>query len=284
MSTSLTSTAPLRDTPATVIAKYLKVLSVGFQDTFAYRWNFVLRVAFGTAPLLGTVFIWRALFTARGGNIGGYNFQQMVFYFMLTSVVDILATPTEDEWRIAAEIRDGQISALIIKPINHLAYRAGLFVSYRALYTVVVLPAMGVIFWFLREFVQFPHHLATWPLFALSVAMAALLQFFIAYSLAMMAFWILEISTLIFIFFSFEYFLSGQVFPLDLLPGWLHGALNCTPFAYEIFFPAQIFLERLSTAEIIRGFLFQAGWMIAALFLARSLWRVGIRHYQAVGG
>ena len=29
----------------------------------------------------------------------------------------------------------------------------------------------------------------------------------------MMAFWILEISTIVFIVYSFEYFLGGQMFP-----------------------------------------------------------------------
>ena len=53
--------------------------------------------------------------------------------------------------------------------------------------------------------------------------MAGFLQFFIAYSLAMIAFWILEISTIVFILYSFEYFLSGHVFPLDIMPAGLQA-------------------------------------------------------------
>src|SRR5580693_159150 len=101
-------------------AKYLKVFSIGLQDTFVYRWNFLLRALFSTVPLIGTVFIWRAVFAARGGGIGGYDFREMILYFLILVLIDNLVTPTEDEWRIAAEIRDGQVSALIIKPLNHL--------------------------------------------------------------------------------------------------------------------------------------------------------------------
>src|SRR3954447_17575383 len=101
--------------PATVW-KYATVFSIGLQDTFVYRWNFLLRAVFSVVPLLGTIFIWRAVFQARGTNIAGYDSSEMIFYFLLSMLVENLVTPTEDEWRIASEIRDGQISALIIKP------------------------------------------------------------------------------------------------------------------------------------------------------------------------
>lgn len=180
-------------------AKYGKVFSIGLQDTFVYRWNFILRSLFGIVPLIGTVFIWRAIFDARQDTIASYDFSGMVFYFLLILLVENLVTPTEDEWRIAAEIRDGQISALIIKPLNHLAYRVGLFLSYRALYTAVTLPIVAVLFFWFREYLHFPAHLTTWPVFLVSMIMAAFIQFFIAYSLAMLAFWILEVTTVIFI-------------------------------------------------------------------------------------
>src|SRR4051794_9535079 len=95
-----------------IARKYTSVLIVGVQDTFVYRWNFLLRAVFAIVPLLATIFIWRAVFAARGADIAGYEVSGMIFYFLLTMLVENLVTPTEDEWRIAAEIRDGQISAL----------------------------------------------------------------------------------------------------------------------------------------------------------------------------
>jgi ABC-2 type transport system permease protein len=44
------------------IAKYAKIFSVGLQNTVVYRWNFVLRTVFEVVPLIGTVYLWRALF------------------------------------------------------------------------------------------------------------------------------------------------------------------------------------------------------------------------------
>src|SRR4051812_15180401 len=144
-----------------VAAKYLKVLSIGFQDTFVYRWNFALRSLFGVVPLIGTVFIWRSIFATRQSAIAAYDLGEMIFYFLLVLLVENLVTPTEDEWRIAAEIREGQISALIVKPLDHLAYRFSLFVSYRALYTVVTLPFVALIFLWFREYLRLPEHSGT---------------------------------------------------------------------------------------------------------------------------
>jgi ABC-2 type transport system permease protein len=265
-------------------AKYLKVLSIGIQDTFVYRWNFLLRALFGIVPLLATVFIWRAVFAARQTTIGTYDLGEMIFYFLLILFVESLVTPTEDEWRIAAEIREGLISALITKPLNHLAYRFGLFASYRGLYTCITLPIVALVFLWFREYLRLPAHGLTWVAFAASVGMAALIQFFIAYALAMLAFWILEITTVMFIVYSFEYLLSGQIFPLDIMPLWLQAFLKYCPFTYELYFPVQIYLERVQGGALLQGLLIQAGWVALTFLLARTLWSRGVRHYQAVGG
>ena len=114
-------------------------------------------------------------------------------------------------------------------------------------------------------------------------AMAGLIQFFIAYTLAMLAFWLLEISTVVFIVMSFEYFLSGQIFPLDMLPPWLASAIKWSPFPYELYFPVQIFMQRVSGPALWEGLAIQAAWVLIMYALATTLWRAGLRKYQAVG-
>ncbi len=114
--------------------------------------------------------------------------------------------------------------------------------------------------------------------------MAGLIQFFIAYSLAMLAFWILEISTIVFILYSFEYFLSGHTFPLDIMPAWLQSTLHVLPFTYELFFPISIFLGKARGADLWSGLAIQAGWLLVTWLAAHTMFRRGVRHYQAVGG
>ena len=277
----------LNPPPSTLhLSKYWKVFDIGLQNTFVYRWNFLLRSIFGIVPLIGTVYLWQAIFESRGdrGGIVGYDYQAMIFYFLVTVFIDNLITPTEDEWQIAGEIRDGRIGSFLTKPMNYLAYRFILYASYRLLYIAVVfLPIVGLA-WIFRDAIRWPAHAITWPAIAASTAMAAGIQFLLAYSLAMIAFWVLEISTIIFIVFSFEYFLSGHIFPLDVMPAWLQGFVKWSPFTYELFFPAQVCMERVQGRALAEGLAIQAGWLVLTYVLARVLWSRGVRKYQAFGG
>src|SRR6185295_5206910 len=157
------------------LEKYTSVFSIGLQNTFVYRWNYFLRALFGLIPLAGTVFLWRAVFQERGGGLHGYDYGSMIYYYLLSNLV----TPTEDEWQIAADIREGQINSFLTKPMNYLGYRFSIFLSGRLVYTAVTLPPILLIFLYYRDYVHLPNDAATWVLALFSLALSALLQFFI---------------------------------------------------------------------------------------------------------
>ncbi|MDQ6809785.1 MAG: ABC-2 family transporter protein [Verrucomicrobiota bacterium] len=266
------------------IAKYGTVFNLGLQNTFVYRWNYFLRALFGLIPLAGTIFLWRAIFHERGGSMHGYDYGSMVYYYLLTIAVSNLVTPTEDEWQIASDIREGQINSFLTKPLSYLGYRFSIFLSGRLVFTAVTIVPIALIFVLFRHYVTLPSSVGTYLCAFLSLIMAALMQFFITYSLAMMAFWILEISTIVFIVYSFEYFLGGQMFPIDIMPAGLQAVMKWMPFYYELFCPIAIFLGRLQGAAMAQALMIQAAWVLIALGIARLMWKRGLGHYQAVGG
>jgi ABC-2 type transport system permease protein len=264
--------------------KYLKVFGIGLQNTFVYRWNFFLRALFGLFPLIGTIFIWRAIFEAKGGGINNFDYASVVFYFLLVLALDSLITPADDEWQVAADIREGQLNAFLVKPMNYLLYRLSLFASNRLLYTVVTLPVLVVVFLAFHTYIAWPSSWETWACTTVSVILAAMLQFLISYSVALLAFWMLEISTVVFIIYSFEYFLSGHMFPISFMPEGIQGILRLLPFPYELYFPISIFMEQVRGRELWNGMLIQTCWVLLIYLGATALWRGGLRKYQAVGG
>jgi ABC-2 type transport system permease protein len=266
------------------IAKYASVFNIGLQNTFVYRWNYFLRALFGLIPLAGTVFLWSAVFKERGGELHGWDYGSMIYYFLLTILISNLVVPTEDDWQIAADIREGQINALLTKPMSYLAYRISIFLSGRLVYSFVTLPPIALIFIYFRAYVVLPTDPLVYALTAISTVMAAFIQFFITYSLAMFAFWILEISTIVFIVYSFEYFLGGQMFPIDIMPPAVYAVMRWLPFYYELFFPVAIFLGRSKGIELVQGLAIQTGWLLLTWMWARFMWQRGLGHYQAVGG
>ena len=78
----------------------------------------------------------------------------------------------------------------------------------------MTLPPIALIFIYFRDYIVLPQDPAIYILAAISTVMAAFIQFFITYSLAMFAFWILEISTIVFIVCDRgDRYLSTGVFP-----------------------------------------------------------------------
>src|SRR5580704_12047134 len=264
--------------------KYWHVIKIGFANTLVYRFNFFFRGAFSLIPLLATIFLWRTIYGGQSGGVAGYSLAGMISYYLMVTIVDTLTSVTEDDWQIAADIKDGNISQFLLKPINYLTYRLCLFFSGKIIFTLVSMVPVGIFVFCLRQYLVAPA--GGWALvcFLLSTLLAALLQFFMSYTLALLAFWLLEVSTVIFMAFAFEYLAGGHVFPLNILPPALEAALNCTPFPYLLFFPVTVYLGQVQGLILWRGLGIQAAWLLFFYLLARWVWHRGIRKYAAVGG
>jgi ABC-2 type transport system permease protein len=268
------------------VTKYLHVINVGIQNTLVYRVNFLFRSAFGLIPLMATIYLWRAVYEGRvgGAEIAGYTLAHMISYYLIVTVVDALTAVAEDDWQIAADIKDGNISQFLIKPIDYLRYRLCLFAAGRLVYSFVAATPVVLFILLLREYFVLPPDLLTFGVFLVSLVLTALLQFFISYTMALLAFWVVEVSTFIFILYAFEYIAGGHLFPLDILPPAIAQVLKLTPFAFQMYFPVSVYLGQTAGAAMWQGLLMQAGWVVAAYALARVVWSRGIRKYSAVGG
>lgn len=266
--------------------KYLHVINIGLQNTLVYRMNFLFRSTFALVPLMATIYLWRAVYASKtsASDIDGYSLGGMVSYYLLVTIVDALTAVAEDDWQIAADIREGNINQFLLKPINYMAYRLCLFLSGRLIYVAVAIFPVTLFILYQRNYFVPPADWRLFPCFLVSLALTAFLQFFMSFTMALLAFWVLEVSTFIFILFAFEYIAGGHLFPIDILPGWVSAALQFTPFPYQLFFPVSIYLGRLSSGAMIRGFVLQAGWVLFFYLLGRFVWSRGIRKYTAVGG
>lgn len=216
--------------------------------------------------------------------VGAYSLAAMTSYYLLVTIVDALTGVTEDDWQIAADIKDGNVSQFLLKPLDYLTYRFCLFFSGRLIYTIVAaLPVAGFIFLF-REYFVLPEDLPTFGAFLFSLGLTALLQFFFSFAVALLAFWVLEVSTFIFILFALEYIAGGHLFPLSILPPWAVTVLSYTPFPYQMYLPVSIYLGEHKGEALAYGLMAQALWVGFFYMFARFMWARGIRKYSAVGG
>src|SRR5437588_7206480 len=159
--------------------KYWHVINIGIQNTLVYRVNFLFRAVFGLIPLMATIFLWRAIYAgqAAGGEVAGYTLAQMTSYYLLVTIVDALTAVNEDDWQIAADIKDGNISQFLLKPIDYLGYRLCLFLSGRVTYLAVAAVPLALFIPYLRQYFVLPPNCRTLAFFVGSVFLTPLLQF-----------------------------------------------------------------------------------------------------------
>src|ERR1035437_5825117 len=166
--------------------KYWHVINVGIQNNLTYRFNFLARTLFGLIPLVAMLYLWRAIYSGKGDGavISSYTLAQMISYYLLVAVVDALTAVNEDDWQIAADIKDGNISQFLLKPIDYLWFRLCLFLSGRVTYLAVAVTPLAIFILYLHQYVVLPPDWTEFACFLLSTVLTALLQFFMSYAMA----------------------------------------------------------------------------------------------------
>ena len=76
--------------------------------------------------------------------------------------------------------------------------------------------------------------------------MSFLLGFFLEATLGMLGFWFLEVNSLLFVYMLLNFFFSGHMFPIDMLPGVWGTIVKQIPLQYLAYFPAAVFLGKVT--------------------------------------
>ena len=67
----------------------------------------------------------------------------------------------------------------------------------------------------------------------------------------MVGFWFLEVTSLLYIVMTLNFFISGHMLPLDLLPQPWSRLLKALPFQYMAYFPAVVFLGKVTGLDLV---------------------------------
>ena len=138
--------------------KYWHVIGIGIQNNLTYRFNYLTRTLFSFIPLFAMLSLWRTIYAGKGQGsaLGGYTQAEMIFYYLMVAVVDVLTAVNEDDWQIAADIREGNISQFLLKPIDYLWYRLCLFFSGRIAFISMASVPLAVFIFCFRDYVVAP--------------------------------------------------------------------------------------------------------------------------------
>jgi ABC-2 type transport system permease protein len=123
--------------------------------------------------------------------------------------------------------------------------------------------------------------------YALALLLGFLVGFYFEAAIGMFGFWILEVTSLLYIINTLAFFVSGQMFPIDLLDSFspvLVKMLKVLPFHYMAYFPAAVFLGKVQGQDLVYGLAAEVAWIVFFIVASRCLFHVGLRRYSAYGG
>lgn len=257
--------------------KYLFVFSNALQSLTEYRLSFLLDLLGNTAFSIVLYLFWRFL-ASSGLDTGPYDPITLGYYFLLVAVVE--AVIGLDAHSVSNEIRNGEIIPHLLRPFSYM------WMKFSATFPNAFLKLfVGVLVFVLLLFFGFPVALdfTRLPLFVLALIFATLGNYLIYFTVGLIAFWTRQTwGAAAFVSISSS-LVSGRLIPIDLLPLVVARISQWLPFRYLVFFPVQIFLGKLSSEEILVGFLLQGFWVGALYLLSVVVWKAGQKELEAVG-
>ncbi len=265
------------------VAKYRHAFLIGLQSNLVYRWTFGIRAFFSLFHLVFVFILWGAAYRGQT-EIGGFALGETLTYFVVLMIMQFFIGAFNEDYQISEEIRNGLINQFLLKPINYFGYRFSIFGAARLVSGSLALLPLLVALPLLHDYLVFPSDPWRLALGIPAAALAALIQFTIAYCFGLLTFWFLEIQSFVILSLAVETVLGGQMFPLDLMPAWLFRISQFLPYYYQMYFPAAIFTGRLDQAQAMEGLVIQVIWAVLLLGIGRLLWTRGLRRHTAVGG
>ncbi len=264
------------------------VLRISLEERLVYRGDFALGTLMRFLPLVTQVFLWGAIFEAVGtdgsGTIAGYTYQEMVAYYLLTQVSRAFSSMPGLASTIALQIRNGEIKKYLIQPVDLLGFLLLGRMAHKLVYYVVAAGPFALVFFLCRDFFNGWPDLLTMVAFVASLVMSFLLGFFLEATLGMVGFWFLEVSSLLFVYMLFNFFFSGHMFPIDMLPGVWGTIVRGSPLQYLAYFPAAVFLGKIQGEQLAWGLGLEFAWVVVFVILSRVTFHFGVKRYSAYGG
>lgn len=266
------------------------VFRIALAERLAYRGDFALGTLMRFLPVITQIFLWWAIFDsveggAQSGTMVGYSFSNMIVYYLLSMLGRAFSSMPGLASSVAKQIRDGEIKKYLTQPIDMIGFLLLARGAHKtAYYTVATLPFALVFFLCRGYFTEGWPEPSVMVAFGLSLLMAFGLGFMMDLCIGLIGFWFLEVSSLLFVYMLLNFFLSGHMFPLDLLPSPWTEIVHFLPFKYLAYFPASVFLGKVPAESLWLEIAKEFVWLVALTIVARILYARGLRRYSGYGG
>lgn len=211
--------------------------------------------------------------------IVGFSLSAMIWYVFITEL--ILTSQPNVILTIGEEIKNGNVAYVLSKPYSFMSYYFSYFLG-RVVVSMLIKAMVGVL---LLSLFSPLLGISLWSFLAgaSSVFLAVVLNFVIAGSVSLFAFWLEDIRSLRFIYQKIVFIFGGLLFPIDVYPEFLQKIIHYLPFEGILYGPAKtmvnfdlVYWQILVTRQVV--------WIIIFCFLIKIIYGQGVKKVNINGG
>ncbi|QNO16638.1 ABC-2 family transporter protein [Alkalicella caledoniensis] len=225
--------------------------------------------------------LWGAIFDNRA-VVAGFTFNTMISYYIIGSFIAQLDQSSGTGGQISREIRGGQFSKYMVRPMGVFGY----FVSQTVGVSVFLLSfnLIAAVLWVFVFRVKFVISYNPFTLLSTLVicGLGLLFMMQLNFYIGILAFKFLDTGMFMMIKDNIMQFVTGSLIPLGLLPTLVQDIMRYFPFYYIIYLPSMLLMGE-NEGEITVGLVTLIIWNLAFWLLNKLTYKRLRTKYDGVG-
>lgn len=258
-----------------------RLWQVNWAEQWQYRANLLMYLLYWLVSPIIYLAVWTSI-ANQNGDVNGFTANDFITYYMVLLICDQITSNIVIH-TFGYKIQDGTLSGELIRPIHPMLTNALVNnIAFKVLTILGFIPVWIVLLFLFKP--DFSNVALSGILLSIP---AMILGFFVSFLLSAtitaLAFWTTKIYSIHEFYFALILLFSGQFVPLPLMPKLVQDIAQYLPFQLFIYYPIQLILGKLSTEQIIQGYLSGIIWFGVSILLFNLVWRNGLKRYSAVG-
>src|SRR5215204_5040649 len=256
---------------------FQRLWQVNWAEQWQYRANLLMYLLYWLVSPIIYLAVWTSIANAKG-NVSGLTANDFVTYYMTLLIVDQITSNIVIH-TFAYKVQDGSLSGELVRPIHPMLTNALVNnIAFKMLTIMGFVPIWTVLYFLFRP--EFSTVTVTGILLAIpAMILGFLVGFLLSAAITSLSFWTTRVYSIHEFYYALSLLFSGQFVPLTLMPKLIQDIAQYLPFQLLIYFPIQLILGKLSSAQITQGFTMAGIWLVISLTLFKWVWRNGVKRY-----
>lgn len=266
---------------AVFLKRNLAFAKLAIVSNLEYRLNYFVDAVVQPTITTGIeILLWIAVFAgATTSEIAGFPRESYLAYALWAAFFARIGTSWMYEFRMIQEIDTGTVNSLLTRPMSFYEYYFSQLMGYKFITTVISLavPIVAVIIFNLpTDFKRLPVTIALEFYYLILVHS-------ISFVVASSAFYLNKVYAFTGAKNLTLWLLTGELFPLDLIPEPFRAWFVSLPFSAGVFVPVGYLTGRLELSAVWQSFTSVTIGIVIVNVIGLALWKRGLKIYSGTG-